>query len=445
MHANIKMQEHLFSYDLVVVHYYNSKQQDAALIEERKQIFKNAITAYREFLQLRIDSGEEVARRVRFAECDYGLPDMEKHLIQPERIQYPNIVVYLFGQSVPFYPFSKEGATPEEIVNYLSEAFLHHSNFWLPSLTCDQFKSKREENEQMVVYFGPFERTKRHQPLYTLNHLKIFDRFSFAKTVLNLYVFDYDRNPQCLGQYGLPAEREEDLIFYLHSEIAPIFMAGNEKHWLEKSTYLDFMTVICRHAQDMTMGWSKCSFFLMDHQQQNALVLLTEDRVLDPQADWRGSLVIAAYEIGKQGGQYMVPIISTLEDDSIPADIPQLHQVLAVSKEDSKFPRLFVINAREGTAVEYPVPLDDPLDFAPELLLLWARRTILYQDIKFVKNKVSELNETIPDEQHDTTEEAFHYAEVLKKLKEELKVVKEKHDEINKQVQIRKAEAIEQI
>lgn len=70
--------------------------------------------------------------------------------------------MYLFGQSVPFYPFHKENATPEEIVNYLSEAVLEYSNFYLPTLTCDLFKSKREANEQMIVYFGTFERTTRN-------------------------------------------------------------------------------------------------------------------------------------------------------------------------------------------------------------------------------------------------------------------------------------------
>jgi len=68
-----------------------------------------------------------------------------------------------------------------------------------------------------------------------------------------------------------------------------------------------------------------------------------------------------------------------------------------VSEDNKKFPRMFVINSREGTAVEYTTPLDNPLDHAPELLVLWARRTILYQDIKYIKNKVTELNESLDD------------------------------------------------
>jgi len=48
MHKEIKMDEQLFSYDLVVVHYFNTNLQDAALVEERKQIFRNTIVSYRE-------------------------------------------------------------------------------------------------------------------------------------------------------------------------------------------------------------------------------------------------------------------------------------------------------------------------------------------------------------------------------------------------------------
>ena len=80
----------------------------------------------------------------------------------------------------------------------------------------------------------------------------------------------------------------------------------------------------------------------------------------------------------KQAGLYVIPLIAPLEDPTLPSDIPQLWQVIGVEKDNEKFPRLFVTNGREGTAVEYPGPLDDMLDFAPELVVLWARRTLLY-------------------------------------------------------------------
>ena len=49
------------------------------------------------------------------------------------------------------------------------------SNFYWPKLTCEKFKSKREANENMIVYFGYFKKTLRHEDYYAFNHLRIFD------------------------------------------------------------------------------------------------------------------------------------------------------------------------------------------------------------------------------------------------------------------------------
>jgi hypothetical protein len=46
-------------------------------------------------------------------------------------------------------------------------------------------------------------------------------------------VLDYDEQEECLGQYGLPAEKNEDLIYFLHMDIPPIFMAGTQKDFLK--------------------------------------------------------------------------------------------------------------------------------------------------------------------------------------------------------------------
>ncbi len=105
-------------------------------------------------------------------------------------------------------------------------------------------------------------------------------------------------------------------------------MAGNDKDFLANQNHISLMQNICRHDQDVKMLWSKCAFFLLDYAKTNALVLLTDDKVVDPQSVWWGNLLIGAYEIAKNSGNWMVPIIAPLFDDTLPADIPQLHQVL---------------------------------------------------------------------------------------------------------------------
>ena len=57
MHKGMQIDEQLFSYDLVVVHYFNHKQTSQKEVDEQKEIFRNAIVSYREQLTERIASG----------------------------------------------------------------------------------------------------------------------------------------------------------------------------------------------------------------------------------------------------------------------------------------------------------------------------------------------------------------------------------------------------
>jgi hypothetical protein len=63
------------------------------------------MVAFREELKSRADSGTETVRRVRFAECDYSNKAMSEFLLKPNEIDYPNVVMYMFGQIIPFNPF----------------------------------------------------------------------------------------------------------------------------------------------------------------------------------------------------------------------------------------------------------------------------------------------------------------------------------------------------
>ena len=104
------------------------------------------------------------------------------------------------------------------------------------------------------------------------------------------------------------------------------------------------------------------------------------------------------------------------------------------------FPRLFFTNGREGTAVEYPGSLEDELDFSPELIALWARRTWLYQEIKYMKDTIVSLNESVEESSTQKAELAMKY---INKLKNELRTVKTKHDEITEAIAKRKVEVTE--
>ena len=187
------------------------------------------------------------------------------------------------------------------------------------------------------------------------------------------------------------------------------------------------------------MLWNKCSYFLIDHAKEPALVLITKDKWLDPSKMWLGDMVIKAYDIHKHIGLYITPIISPLIDENLQPGIMPLHEMLGLDKSNDKFPRLFVIHGKEGTIVEYPKSLDDPMEISGELIALWARRTIIYQEIKLVKAAIQALNESLEENSMD---DALDYAQLHRQLKEELAVVKQKHDETIKMLQEAKLEAL---
>lgn len=228
----------------------------------------------------------------------------------------------------------------------------------------------------------------------------------------------------------------EGLYYFYHSEAAPLKLNRDPRDF-HNMEHKEIMKVICKSDTDMKMEWTKCTFFLIDQAKENGIVLITKENDVDPSLDWLSNNVIGAYDLMKQAGLYVTPIISALENPKLPPDIPQLWQVLGLEKEGTKFPRLFVTNGREGTAVEYPSSLDDDLDFAPELIVLWARRTLLYQEIKYMKERLAALNESVDETSTDIAEQAVQYLNALKK---ELKIVKKKHDEIAELVQKNKYE-----
>ena len=219
------------------------------------------------------------------------------------------------------------------------------------------------------------------------NRLKIFDSKT-GERYLNLYAFDIQNgwNERCSGMYGLPDldPTNEGLYLYQHADIPPMKLGSNDPTFWHGADHLSIMKAICSVDVDMKMMWDKCAYFLVDHLKEAAIVLITEERVVDPTELWLGRTVMQAYEISKKVQRPIVPIIAPMHDDTLMKGIPQLHQILGLDRANSKFPRLFMINGRDGMAVEYPHELDEDL-LPGEVLVLWARRTLLYQDHRYVK------------------------------------------------------------
>lgn len=66
--------------------------------------------------------------------------------------------------------------------------------------------------------------------------------------------------------------------------------------------------------------------------------------------------------------------------------------------------------------VPYPDPLKDVKNFSPELMLLWARRTILYLEIEFLEDQIKAFEEGSRNEEVSEEENKARYEQVKKSL-----------------------------
>ena len=109
---------------------------------------------------------------------------------------------------------------------------------------------------------------------------------------------------------------------------------------------------------------------------------------------------------------------------------------MEIKKEE--LPNFFVIHPYSDQVVPYPEELTEPDDFSPELILLWARRTVLYLEIELFENDIKVYNEKV----HRAEEEVFDWetqkieqAKIsLKAAEEEKAIVIEKLEETTQKI-----------
>ena len=128
--------------------------------------------------------------------------------------------------------------------------------------------------------------------------------------------------------------------------------------------------------------------------------------------------------------------------------VPQLSALTGTEKKD--LPNYFVMNPVTEQFVPYPYPIDDIKKVSPELILLWARRTVLYieilyfeQEIKKIKDKTTADATSVTPEEESRMEEMQRLIEVAE---EEKQIVIEKFDAIKEKLEelTESAEALEE-
>lgn len=121
-------------------------------------------------------------------------------------------------------------------------------------------------------------------------------------------------------------------------------------------------------------------------------------------------------------------VITEFEDPYLTPDTPQLAFQLGIENKD-ELPGLFVIHGHESRAVKYPYDLSN-MELSPEMLLLWARRTILEIELPVLQKYLVSL------EENDTVEMDLLevYQKRLVQLTEEIKLISETFDKAQEDV-----------
>ena len=116
--------------------------------------------------------------------------------------------------------------------------------------------------------------------------------------------------------------------------------------------------------------------------------------------------------------------------------VPQLSETLGIMIEET--PNFWVLNPFTEQVVMNPEPLDDINNFSPELILLWARRTVLYLEIEAFEQEIAKFDKIQKNDPDKVTEEMREkineYRTAVVAAEEELEVVKEKYDIIQDQL-----------
>ena len=163
--------------------------------------------------------------------------------------------------------------------------------------------------------------------------------------------------------------------------------------------------MICRG----TARWGQRGHSAMFDHFMNGLVYMHENNKEpeDLAQDWRQYIMIRMMEIIQEQQTGFIPIITAHTQE--PADeqlLPQLSTIMDI-KED-ELPNYFVLHSMTDQLVPYPHPphSDDDLEkLTPELVILWARRTVILLEIEEFEKEIAELEKKKVDDADNFTEE----------------------------------------
>ena len=203
----------------------------------------------------------------------------------------------------------------------------------------------------------------------------MIDRYEFDEQRIGYF---YNSDPECRKARDLDEDKSY-VVFFNGEESIPYILEVTEEG-IETSRLLYENAVRAVNGTPMWGSRAKSAVF---EYNANALIYMTPEQQTTEEmtSDWRFMLMVKVIEMIQENDTSFVPILTPHKME--PEDkmlVPQLSDTLGIMIEET--PNFWVLNPFTEQVVMNPEPLDDINNFSPELILLWARRTVLYLEIE---------------------------------------------------------------
>jgi len=267
-------------------------------------------------------------------------------------------------------------ATREENEQMMAMIVRELSGDWVHPIKCDEIQGQNRWFYDEIVYFGAQEDLAKGGPVDFFAKASMVDRFNFDEQRVGFF---YVEDPECRRLRDLDPEKSFIVIYNGENSIPFILEIGKDEVDLARLIF-EINTGIVKG----TPRWGQRANTAVFTHYVNGLIYMIPE-MMEPtemQKDWRMMLMVRLVElIQEKRFSFFVPILSPFTQE--PADrmlVPQLSSLIEAKKEE--LPNFFVLHPLTEQVVPYPRPLDDVKTFSPELILLWARRTILYLEVE---------------------------------------------------------------
>lgn len=255
------------------------------------------------------------------------------------------------------------------------------------SITCKQLQQIIEMDASFVLYFGKYENLRPDRYMSHFAQAQVFTKSYFTQRFM-FATLDYTRHPECLGQFLLPAEREDAIAIYHGKQFNPFIRAINPKAAFEH--FMQLIQWICMVKSEMFGNYGECTQLMLLSFKFSSLILVnSREPVESVQWGWLEQNIFKAMEDAKANLIFLVPVIGPLNNPALSMQMVQLSTILGGLEDSEKFPRLFLYHGASGRSFEFAFDLTKQGEQNNDVTIsAWAQIIVMEAEIVSLASKL---------------------------------------------------------